>query len=249
MSRQMLSLSLAVLAIIGATAGLLTQLGGHQRLGPPGIRTHHPLPGSIRLQADLPERVLDYESQSIDMDDITLNALPRDTSFGQRRYKAPDGLVLDVRAVLMGTDRASIHKPQICLPAQGWRIDEVRSTQTNVSIQRPYAYELPVMELVATKAFSVDGQTRSWSGVYVYWYVAEDGLSASASGFERMWSMATKLLKTGVLQRWAYISCFAACPPGQEGATFDRMKKFISAAVPEFQLYPKAKLIAVTVAP
>ncbi len=248
MNRQMLFLSLVALGLIGATAGLITQLGGHQRLSPPGVRTH-PLPGSVRLQADLPEWVLDYESQWLDVDNITLNALPPDTSFGQRRYKAPDGLVLDLRVVLMGTDRASIHKPQICLPAQGWHIDDVRSAQTSLSIQRPYLYELPVMELVASKTFSVDGQDQSWSGVYVYWYVADDAVSANASGFQRMWWTATKLLRTGVLQRWAYISCFTACPPGQEAAAFDRMKKFIAAAVPEFQLYPQPKPIAVTTAP
>jgi len=41
------------------------------------------------------------------------------------------------------------------------------------------------------------------------------------------------------LQRWAYISCFAVCLPGQEEATFERLKKFIAASVPEFQLTPK----------
>jgi hypothetical protein len=70
--------------------------------------------------------------------------------------------------------------------------------------------------------------------------VADDALSASVTGLERMWLMASKLLRTGVLQRWAYVSCFAACPPGQEEATFERMQKLIAAAVPQFQRYPQA---------
>jgi hypothetical protein len=197
----------------------------------------------------MPERVLDYQSELLEVDDITLNALPRDTSFGQRRYKAPDGMVLDLRAVLMGTDRASIHKPQICLPAQGWQIDDVHSAQTSLNIERPFAYQLPIMKLVARKTVSDGGREQTWSAVYVYWFVADDALSGSPSGFERMWWMATKLLKTGVLQRWAYVSCFVACPPGQEDATFDRMKQFIVAAVPEFQLYPRSMSLAGTVAP
>jgi hypothetical protein len=41
-----------------------------------------------------------------------------------------------------------------------------------------------------------------------------------------------------VLQRWAYVACISPCAPGQEDATFARMKKFIAAAVPEFQLTP-----------
>jgi hypothetical protein len=47
-------------------------------------------------------------------------------------------------------------------------------------------------------------------------------------------------LRTGVLQRWAYVTCFSVCQPGQEEATFNRMKEFLAAAVPEFQLTPRA---------
>jgi hypothetical protein len=165
-----------------------------------------------------------------------LGTLPKDTSFGQRRYKAQDGFVLDLRVVLMGADRTSMHKPQICLPGQGWHIDDLASAETKVRVDRPQSYDLPVVKLVAN---ALDDQNRPYSGIYVYWYVADDALSASALGLQRMWWMATKLLRTGVLQRWAYVSCLARCPTGQENATFDRMKEFIAASVPQFQLYPR----------
>jgi hypothetical protein len=48
--------------------------------------------------------------------------------------------------------------------------------------------------------------------------------------------MARDMLLTGVLQRWAYVACITLCAPGQEEATFSRMKEFIAAAVPQFQL-------------
>jgi len=51
-----------------------------------------------------------------------------------------------------------------------------------------------------------------------------------------MWWMARDMLKTGVLQRWAYVIVFAQCAPGAEDATFETMKNFIAAAVPEFHL-------------
>jgi hypothetical protein len=83
-------------------------------------------------------------------------------------------------------------------------------------------------------------------GVYVYWYVADNMISAGTSGFQRMWWMARERLRTGVLQRWAYVTYFSACPPGQEEATFERMKKLIAATVPEFQLTPRAADAALT---
>jgi hypothetical protein len=241
----MLICSATALALIAAAAGFLNQVGNRQVLAPPGVKTH-PLPGSIRLQAELPERVLDYESEELEVDQTTLGTLPKDTSFGMRRYKGADDFTIDLRVVLMGHDRTSMHKPQICLSGQGWQINDSGSTESTLHIQRPCEYELPVVKLVTT---SVDSQNHSSSGIYVYWYVADDALSASTSGFQRMWLMAAKLLRTGVLQRWAYVSCLAACPPGQEAATFDRMKQFIAAAVPEFQLYPRPKPVIITATP
>ena len=70
--------------------------------------------------------------------------------------------------------------------------------------------------------------------LYVYWFAAENSLTARHG--ERMWWMAKELIRTGTLQRWAYVACWSQCVPGQEGPAFQRMKEFIAAAVPQFQL-------------
>jgi hypothetical protein len=240
MNRQTLLFSGVALALIAGTALVLSQIRGGATLAPPGIRTHA-LPGSIRLEADLPKQVLNYDSEWMETDKVVVDTLPKDTSFGQRRYKAPDGFWMALNVVLMGHDRTSIHKPQICLPGQGWQIDEPASAESRVRVQRPYEYDLPVVELVVHKTISDAGQNQVWSGLYVYWYVADDAVSASTSHFQRMYLMASRLVRTGVLQRWAYVSCFTVCAPGQEAATFNRMKPFIAALAPEFQLFPRPK--------
>jgi len=38
-----------------------------------------------------------------------------------------------------------------------------------------------------------------------------------------------------VTERWAYISFFTACLPGDESDTFERLQKLIKESVPEFQ--------------
>jgi hypothetical protein len=60
----------------------------------------------------------------------------------------------------------------------------------------------------------------------------------TTDNFQRMWWLARDLLRTGVLQRWAYVSYFSVCAPGQEDAAFERMNKLIAASVPEFQAPP-----------
>lgn len=243
MNRRKWIVAVVALALVGATAGVLTRLRANQKLGQPGLRTR-PLAESRNLEILLPERVLDFTSEPVEQDKLVLGALPKDTSFGQRRYQAADGFGTLVNVVLMGSDRTSLHKPQFCLEGGGWRIDHGASGETTVHLERPRPYDLPVMKLVASKQVASDGQTVTARAVYVYWFVAEDALTARH--WQRMWWMAKELLGRGVLQRWAYVTCFSVCQPGQEDATFNRMKEFMAAAVPEFQLTPRAEAKAET---
>jgi uncharacterized protein DUF3485 len=144
----------------------------------------------------------------------------------------------------MGADRTSIHKPEFCLGGQGYKIDDGASSQTTVHIDRPVPYELPVMKLVSTKEATINGRKVIARGIYVYWFVADNEYTARHN--QRMWWMARDVIRTGVLQRWAYVSYFANCAPGEEEATFERLKSLIAASVPQFQLTPRATAVAVS---
>jgi hypothetical protein len=237
MNKQKCMILALALAMMGGAAGFLTRIRANQKLGMPGIKTA-PIPGSARLEIYLPEHVLDYKSEAILPGTWLTQFLPADTSVALRHYTNQDGFQMLVTAVLMGTDRTSIHKPQICLKGQGWEIEDYLSKEASVSMERPRAYDLPVTKLIATKTGVVEGRPVTARGVYVYWFVADHELTASH--WTRVLHMAGELLKTGTLQRWAYISCFSVCNPGDEEATFERMKKFIAASAPEFQLTPEA---------
>jgi hypothetical protein len=233
---QLVVVAVALLLMLGA-AGVLARLKSGHHLGAPGVKTQ-PIPGSVRLAIELPERVLDCESEVLEPGSDALKALPQDTSFGQRRYKAPDGFETALNVVLMGTDRTSIHKPQFCLVGAGWQISPPETDR--VRVYRPQTYDLPVIKIIATREVTgPEGQRGTLRGVYVYWFVCDDALSGEPSGVQRMWWMARELLRTGVLQRWAYVTCFSVCAPGQEEATYKRMQRFLSSAVPDFQLTPK----------
>lgn len=238
MNRRAWTIGIAVWLLLGATAGLLLKMQASQRLGRPGLRVV-PVPildenGKVAgtNSVFLPARVLDYESKSEPIQSLELGWLPPDTTYGRRLYTAPDGFQVLMSVVLMGTDRTSIHKPQYCLSGQGWTID--RTEKTAVSISRPHPFQLPLMKLTTAKVDNQsDGRAGVWHGIYAYWFVADDQLTADHA--ERMWWMARDLMFKGVLQRWAYVTCFAICHPGQEETTYGRMREFIAASVPEFQ--------------
>ncbi len=243
MSRQNWILGLIVCLMIGSAAVVMARIKTGQKLGAPGVKTTA-VAGSNRLKVELAPTVPGYTSEWVEVDDLTLQSLPKDTSFGQRRYRAADGFEVVANAVLMGGDRSSLHKPQFCLTGQGWVIDNAASSEERVAISGSPAYDLPVVKLVSTKEFNQNGQTLKARGIYVYWYVADGAVSASTTGLQRMWWMARDLVRTGILQRWAYISYFAVCNPGQEEVTYQRMKTLIAASVPQFQHPPNPVLAA-----
>lgn len=227
---------IAALAIMALCFGALVHLRGYQKLGKPGVKTR-PLASGSNLEVVLPEQVLDYTSKKVEQSQIVLDNLPKDTSFGQRVYRSPDGLLIQLDVVLMGADRTSIHKPQICLPGQGFSIE--KTEVTTIPVERPYQYNLPVIKLTTSK-LPTDTQTGELHGLYVYWFVADGLLSSDPSGLRRMWLSTKNLFRTGELQRWAYVICYSVYEAGQEKAVFNRVKQFIAAAVPEFQFTPNA---------
>ena len=227
-----------VLLLLAATAVVLMHMKANQRLGEPGIKTR-PRPDSKNLEVLLPERLSGYTSAIMTNAEEALLRLPPDTSYRVRIYQAADGFWGQLSTVLMGSDRSSIHKPEICMTGQGWAVDNAASRVEKISLNRPFPYELPVNKLITTKQTAdADGKWQTVRGIYVYWFV--DGSHYTASSLDwMMWWVPRDLLLNGVLERWAYISFFSVCAPGQEAATFERMKKLIAAAVPEFQLVPK----------
>jgi len=72
------------------------------------------------------------------------------------------------------------------------------------------------------------------SGVFVYWFVADNVVTANHSQFG--FGVIKHMLRTGELQRWAYITYFAPCAPGQEDRAFNRIQRLMNKTLPGFQL-------------
>jgi len=255
------SIAIVVLALIAGVTAFLSTQQSRQKLGEPGVRVvQEPIyalaPGAStnppvlvsNKSVYLPAQVLDYRSQRTPISQVTVDALPKDTLFGYRSYVQSNGFGLACHVVLMGADRTSIHKPQYCLQGSGYAT--VSSEPVTVRISRPHPYDLPIMKLNLRQMNNQGSDARTRAAVFAYWFVADDKLTSSH--VDRMWWTARDMLRTGVLQRWAYVICFAPCEPGQEEQTFEKMKEFIAASVPEFQLAvgpPAADIAAAKQAP
>ena len=77
-----------------------------------------------------------------------LTVLPADTRFIKRLYTAPNGLWFQVTAVIGGSSKSSIHRPELCLPAQGFQMVRPRDVSVCgldwrvMSLERNYSSPL-----------------------------------------------------------------------------------------------------------
>ena len=225
------------LGMMAATAGWLKEFQGRHLLGAPGVRV-----GQVPIYDEktnlvatqsvvLPDSVLGIPSRPLPISLTEESSLPKDTTFGRRYYRTPGGdFGAQISVVLMGSDHTSIHQPQYCLYAQDWNVTSTE--RIGLHMERPFAYDIPAIKLTASRQMQKSGKTVEC--IYVYWFVSGDKITAEEGS--RLWSMWKTVLRKGELERWAYISYFVTCLPGEEQATFERLEKFIQASAPEFQL-------------
>ncbi|MCI0744940.1 MAG: EpsI family protein, partial [Verrucomicrobia subdivision 3 bacterium] len=217
MNRLVAILGAMALLIMAACAWFLANWHARQALGTPGVRViDEPLFGvedpskndtnvfvASPKRIYLPDRVLNYDSTDVPITRQVLDWLPEDTTYGQKHYRATNGLSIQVQVVLMGKDRTSIHQPQYCLTGQGW----TRTAQEllAVRVSQPHAYDLPVMRLKLHQKYRAkDGSEHALSGIFVYWFVADGQLTARHG--QMNWWIARDLLTRAVLQRWAFVT-------------------------------------------
>ena len=96
--------------------------------------------------------------------------LPRDTVILKANYHALDGLSYATSVVIGGRHRHSIHRAELCLPAQGFTMLRAQRLSLMLADKKP----LVVRKIEAQRA---GGQTNT----LIYWFVSEKRVCCSHS--------------------------------------------------------------------
>ncbi|MBJ7326627.1 MAG: exosortase-associated EpsI family protein [Chthoniobacterales bacterium] len=166
-----------------------------------------------------------------------LALLPGDTGFAKKIYQDLSGNVVTTQIVLSGGEKRSIHRPEICLPAQGWTIQSGEVLPVRLASGR----ELEVMKLTLTRQIEVAaGDRRTLKSYFLYWFAGKD--TTTPYHWVRLartnWDMVMKKIQ----HRWAYVIVSApvleGLKPGakSDAQTLDMLEDFIRQAAPKFQL-------------
>ena len=163
---------------------------------------------------------------------IEVDLLPPDTEGVKERYRTAEGRNLMVSVVLSGRERASIHRPEVCLDGQGNKITSSRVVEIPVVGRAPLKVKILELEHKAA-AIGTEGQAVSFKSYYAYWFVGYG--RETPNHWQRMAWMATDRIFHNVAHRWAYIAVAGV----REDATrsYDKeVSDFIA------QLYPQIAL-------
>ena len=189
---------LVVIVLLAVTLGLTVFAGKVSSVSEPGI------------VMSLPERLGDWVGERTEVTERELRGLPSDTQFERRRYRDLFGHEVYCSIVLAGKDSRSIHRPETCLPAQGWAILEAGYEQVPVN-----AAGLSSITVRALKTFFRLPEAKGTGGVTrltYYWFMGKDRMTASHTQ-RILWNSLDRVIHN-VNHRWAYITVSAVVPPG-----------------------------------
>lgn len=85
-----------------------------------------PEPKVAEAPAVLIRDVEGFTVTELEPGEAELTVLPADTRFIKRLYTSDDGRWFQVTAVIGGASKSSIHRPELCLPAQGFQMAHPR---------------------------------------------------------------------------------------------------------------------------
>ena len=135
-----------------------------------------------------------FESESMPVSEAEQRGLPGDTVIDKRLYRAPDGAWYVVTLVVGGSSKSSIHRPELCLPSQGFRMTDPRGRNVD-------GVDWRVLTLARRDAPPL---------LFAYTFFNQDGFRTSshvARIFRDVWDRSVN----GRIDRWAMVTV-NACP-------------------------------------
>lgn len=136
--------------------------------------------------------------------------LPGDTGLLKRVYVPNDSKATTwseaqeagilVSLILSGNDRRSLHRPHVCLRAQGWHI--AKRTPTKLKLGD---IELGVMDFsLRRQDAEEDGTVKKRQAHYVYWWIGAE--TDTSSDFKRILITVLDNMFRNINNRWGYPS-------------------------------------------
>ncbi|MCG3150441.1 MAG: hypothetical protein PCFJNLEI_03927 [Verrucomicrobiae bacterium] len=226
-------LQLGIVVAILAAGILLTALTSDvTRVSEPGIQLKDDLPFLPVTAGEWmggPQGGLTKEERDV---------LPADTEGVRRVYTNQTGQAIYCSVVLAGRDVTSIHRPELCLSGQGWKLQQLQTER--IAVPTVPGGNLLVSRLNANSTLEAkNGKSPQAYSVFVYWFVGKE--RTTPHHWQRIWWTSLDRVLHNRNHRWAYFLISTIVPPDQVGsdpaasqdAAMKLVDNFVRAAYPQ----------------
>lgn len=154
------------------------------------------------IAMDLPIWVGAWLGEDVEVSFRERQLLATDTQFARKTYLSPAGDHVFVSIVMSGEDMTnSIHRPERCLPAQGWNL---QSSDHRVLELRP-GKRMEFTRLVSGCPLdTANNQRFIVENISYYWFIGYHEMTASH--IKRTLFDVRDRIMEGYNQRWAYVT-------------------------------------------
>ncbi len=162
----------------------------------------------------LPPRIGMLVGRPDEPSQVERDNLPTDTEFAKMTYMTATDRdnerdIAHFSIVLAGSERRSIHRPEVCLKGQGWSVTGQRIREVDLG----RLGNLRVTDLAIERVGGgVEG--RPMKGRYVYWFIGTD--TTTPSHAERIWRTTLDSVVNNVNHRWAYAAVSTLVTEGHD---------------------------------
>jgi hypothetical protein len=160
---------------------------------------------------DMPLSVADYQGRTIGVTAREKDGLDEGVKLERFGYLNQKGRTVIASIVLSGHLKRSLHRPEVCLPSQGWSI--VESVPVSISKPDGGSFNATYLRLFLDH-MDENGRRIRQRGVNIYWYVGSDDTTC-ASHYEHVAATYLDAIFRNLNHRWAMVSVFLPIPPGE----------------------------------
>lgn len=209
------------------------------------ISFHVAAPG-VKLRADdshlpyLPLSLGDYQGREYDMTTDEKNLLDEGVRLARNVYASAAGRQIMATVILSGFEKRSLHRPEVCLPNQGWTVTD----RTQIPLRMKDGREITIMMMrIFRDAEPQPGVRVRTRAVNFYWYIGSDGTSC-ADHYEHVFLSYYDSVFRNIQHRWAMASIYVPLPeqrigqedPMQELNAVEDTREFLAQLAPAFML-------------
>lgn len=192
----------------------------------------------VRLQ--LPLSLGDYQAREYDMTAQEKNLLDEGVKLVRDVYTSSSGRQIMATVILSGFEKRSLHRPEVCLPNQGWTVTD----RTSIPLRLEDGRDITIKMMRIFRDIEPKPGLRVRSrAVNFYWYVGSQGTSCP-DHYEHVFRSYFDSIFRNIQHRWAMASIFVPLPEQQVGKedplveldAIEDARAFIAKLAPTFML-------------